>query len=30
VPEVVGGGEAGGEPVTQASNDSGGVEEVAF
>jgi len=30
VPEVVGGGEGGGEPVPQPPNDVGGVEELSF
>jgi len=30
VPEVVGGGEGGGKPVSQPSNDAGGVEELIF
>jgi len=30
MPEVVGGGEGGGKPVSQPPNDMGGVEELSF
>jgi len=30
VPDVVGSGEGGGEPVSQPPNDMGGLEEITF